>query len=287
MVALPRVSLATLKSRHWVRGPHLARTPRRACPGSVLCRAVGVDVGGLRAPRTYEHRCSIASCVSTSQPSSRPCSGTASSSRWARGSSGVSFYGGSGDWPFWPALAVGGGRVWLTSRPARWSWLSWRTSDCLRLRRRSRGRGVPASILQEWQWLGPGPTARATSRERRGAARTTCARGGGRARSRGCGIGLTWPGLRSRGRRWRRSALRMLRTMQRRASPGGTAGSRRQGYHARSIVDEPAPRHGRSIRWDRPRAASRPHASRRRPSHDRSRRTPDSQHRRCFLRRRW
>ena len=37
----------------------------------------------------------------------------------ARGSSGVSFYGGSICWTFWPALAVGGGRLWLTSRPAR------------------------------------------------------------------------------------------------------------------------------------------------------------------------
>ena len=196
---------------------------------------------------------------------------------------------------------MGGGRVWLTSRPARWLWPLGRTSGCLRVRRRSRGRGVPASILQEWQWLGPGPTARAR-RESEGVPRGRRARGSGasaawffrrqregrRARE-GSWLrdrpGLAWPP--SRGRRWRRSALRMLQTMQRRASPGGTAGSRRQGYHARSIVDEPAPLHGRSIRWDRPRAASRRYASRRRPSHDRSRRTPDSQHRRCFLRRRW
>jgi hypothetical protein len=74
------------------------------------------------------------------------------------------------------ALAVAGGRLLLTSRTARWSWPSWRTSGCRRRRRRSREREVPASILRERQRLGQGPKARATSRGRRCAATTTRAR---------------------------------------------------------------------------------------------------------------
>ncbi len=54
---------------------------------------------------------------------------------------------------FFQVLAVAAARAWLTSRTARWSWPSSRTSGCLRLRRRSRGRGVPASILRERQPL--------------------------------------------------------------------------------------------------------------------------------------
>jgi hypothetical protein len=82
----------------------------------------------------------------------------------------------------WACPAVGSGRSWLTSRPARWSWPSWRTSGCRRRRHRSRGGGVPASILRERQRLEQWPKARATSRGRRCAARTTCARFGARRR---------------------------------------------------------------------------------------------------------
>ena len=94
-----------------------------------------------------------------------------------------------------------------TSRAVRWSWPSWRTSGCLRLRRRSRGRGVPASILREQQQLEQAEGAR---REGEGVPRERCTRGsgarrlgfsvvvrrgGGRGRGRGCGIGLAWPSL--------------------------------------------------------------------------------------------
>jgi hypothetical protein len=82
-------------------------------------------------------------------------------------------------WTFWPAPAVAGGRLWPTFRSARWSWPSWRTSGCLRLRHRSRGREVPASSLRERQQLEQAEGAR-TSRGRRCAARM-CARFGGSA----------------------------------------------------------------------------------------------------------
>ena len=74
------------------------------------------------------------------------------------------------------ALAVAGERSWPTSRTARWSWPSWRTSGCRRLRRRSRGREVPASTLRERQRLPQGPNAR-RRREGEGVPRGRSARG--------------------------------------------------------------------------------------------------------------
>jgi hypothetical protein len=55
--------------------------------------------------------------------------------------------------PFWPALAVAGGRLWPTSRWSTLSWPSSRTSGCRRRRHQSRGRDVPASMVRERQRL--------------------------------------------------------------------------------------------------------------------------------------
>ena len=103
----------------------------------------------------------------------------------------------------------------LTSRTARWSWPSSRTSGCRRKRHRSRGREVPASILLEWQRLEQRPKPRrrreggGVPRGRRArdsgldgvALSSPARRRGGRRRSRRCGIGLACLGLRPR-RRW-------------------------------------------------------------------------------------